>query len=254
MITKEIDAMDRNEREFFSIWSDVVELNSVKLFVNRNFADDLLFNRVFEVKGSNLGKRIDEASSYLERLNTKPTFFVPQSKHRLANALSKKGFKHINNFNVMKLTKLATSKRRARIQTVDERSLAWWVDTYMKSFEIPVEFKPEVLKRSRRSLEDGRCRLYIGSVGQKKVGTILTLSEDCVTGFYCIGTIPEFRGKGIASHLLQIGIEDSKARGDDLQSLQNLESDKVRSFYEKRGFETVFVKKVYQKGSGPEGI
>ena len=248
ILQKEIDTMERNERTFSSIWSDPVELDSATLCVNRNFPDDLLFNRVIEVHGFDLEKSIDRAASYFKTLNEKPTFFITENQHKLFKALSKKGFRHVDDFNVMKLAKAVTNEGgTAKIKVVDEKNLASWVEAYMKAFGIAAEFRQEVLKRSELSIKDKRCKLYVALVDEKMVGTGLTVSEDGVTGFYCIGTLPEFRGRGIASQLLQVGIEDSKKRGGHLQCLQNLESDKVRAFYEKRGFETVFVKKVYQR-------
>ena len=43
---KEIESLEKNEYGFISLWSKAIDLDSAKMFLNRNLPDDLLFNRV----------------------------------------------------------------------------------------------------------------------------------------------------------------------------------------------------------------
>lgn len=244
---KEIQELGSNERGFFSIWSDLIDIDSAKLFLNRNFPDDILFNRIIEISArkNKLDDVIDKAIAYFKKAGVRPSVFV--TERSIENYLVSKRFKHIDDFNVMKLKKFVPNERRvAEVFAIDANTLADWVKTYIASFDIAQRFKQEVLRRSKMSLNKG-CALYLAKVRGEPSGTTLSYHENGVTGIYCVGTLPKFRGRGIASKMLEVAIKDSEKRGDHMQCLQNLEGDKVREFYEKRGFETVFVKRVYQK-------
>lgn len=244
--SKEIEAMEGNEYGFFSLWSDVVELDSAKLFLNRNLRDDMLFNRA-SISETNADKDtiVEEALAHFQEAGIKPAFFISQHHKKIEQKLLEMSFKHSDDFNVMKLAKfIPYHTRSAEVSAIGEDGDESWTNTYMKSFGIASNFKGEISKRVQNSLGNGRCTLYIAKVDGEPAGTCLAYSEGKTTGFYCIGTIQKFRGIGIASQMLQTGIEGSKARS---YCLQNLEGDDVRIFYEKRGFKTAFVKKVYQK-------
>jgi len=245
---EEVNDLERNEQGFFSLWSKVIDLDSAKLFLNGNFPDDLLFNRV----SASYSKRdynglLDKALPQFQKAKINPTFFIAEHHRKLEQTLLKRSFKHVNNFNIMKLKKSVPSpNKKAVVSTVDAENIAIWILTYMKSFDLGSSFKTEVSKRAKKCLKSKNCILYIARIGGEPVGTSLTYVQANAGGFYCIGTIPKFRGIGVASQMLEMAIRDARKRSD-LQGLQNLESDNVKAFYEKRGFETVFVKKVYQR-------
>jgi len=244
---KEIERLEKNEHRFFSLWSKAIDLDSAKMFLNRNFLDDLLFNRVSaSYSKRNHSGLVDKALTYFQKAKISPTFFIAEHHTKLRQELLKNSFKTVNSFNTMKLKEFVPySGKKTEVSIVDAKSIAVWIATYMKSFDIGASFKTEVSNRAEKCLKSKNCVLYAARVGGEPAGTSLTYIEGGVTGFYCIGTIPKFRGIGIASQMLGVAI--SGARKSDLQCLQNLESDNVRAFYEKRGFETVFVKKVYQR-------
>jgi ribosomal protein S18 acetylase RimI-like enzyme len=246
--SQEINNMENNEQGFFSLWSKAIDLDSAKLFLNGNFPDDLLFNRVSaSYSKQDYNGLVDEALTYFQKAKIRPTFFIAEHHRKLEQDLLKKSFKHETSFNIMKLKKsVPFPDKIAEVSIADEENIAVWILTYMKSFDIGESFKIEVSKRAKKCLENKDCILYIARVGGEPVGTSLTYIEANTAGFYCIGTIPKFRGRGIASQMLEIAIRDARKQSD-LLCLQNLEIDNVKSFYEKRGFETVFVKKVYQR-------
>ena len=244
---KEIQELESNERGFFSIWSDLIDFDSAKFFLNRKFPDDILFNRIIEISArkNKLNDAIDKAIAYFNRAGVRPSVFV--TERSIEDYLVSKRFKHVDDFNMMKLKKFVPDERRAaEVSAIDASTLTEWVKAYMASFDIAARFKQEVLKRSKMSLKKG-CTLYLAKVRGEPAGTTLSYYENGITGIYCVGTLPKFRGRGIASKMLEVAIRDSEKRGDHVQCLQNLEGHKVREFYEKRGFETVFVKKVYRK-------
>lgn len=244
---KEIQELEGNERGFFSIWSDLIYIGSAKLFLNRKFPDDILFNRIIEISArkNELNNIIDKAIVYFKKAGVRPSVFV--TDRSIEDYLVTKRFKHIDDFNVMKLKKFVLGEHRAaEVSIIDANTLAEWVKTYMASFDIAPRFEQEVFRRSKTSLKKG-CTLYLAKIRGEPAGTLLSYYEDGVAGIYCVGTLPKFRGIGVASKMLEVAIKDSEKRGDHMQCLQNLEGDKVREFYELRGFETVFVKRVYRK-------
>ena len=246
--SKEINDLEMNEHGFFSLGSKAIDLDSAKLFLNGNFPDDIVFNRV----SASYSKRdyeglVDKALAHFQKAKINPAFFIAEHHRKLEQELLKKSFKHVNSFNIMRLKKFVPfPDKKAEVSIVDDKSIAVWIFAYMKSFDIGASFKSEVSKRAKRCLKNENCILYIARVGGEPAGTSLTYVEANTAGFYCIGTIPKLRGIGIASQMLEMAIRDANKQSD-LKCLQNLEGDNVRSFYEKRGFETVFVKRVYQR-------
>ena len=244
---KEIESLEKNEYGFISLWSKAIDLDSAKMFLNRNLPDDLLFNRV-SASYSRLDHSalVDKALTEFQKAKISPTFFIAEHHTKLVEELLKKSFRHVNTFNMMRLKEFVPySGKKTEVSIVDAKSIPIWISTYMKSFNIDASFKTEVRSRARKCLKGRNCILYLARFDGEPAGTSLVYVEGGVAGFYCIGTVPRFRGIGIASQMLEMAIKDAKGSG--LHCLQNIESDNVRSFYEKRGFETVFVKKVYQR-------
>ena len=64
-----------------------------------------------------------------------------------------------------------------------------------------------------------------------------------IAGAYCVGTVPEFRKKGVATALLARARQIATEEGRSL-ILQTLNSDGVLQFYLRRGFEVIYSKKV----------
>ena len=64
-----------------------------------------------------------------------------------------------------------------------------------------------------------------------------------IVGAYCVGTVPEFRKKGVATALLARARQIATEEGRSL-ILQTLNSDGVLQFYLRRGFEVIYSKKV----------
>src|SRR3990170_2615307 len=110
---KEIQELESNERGFFSIWSDFIDFDSAKFFLNRKFPDDILFNRIIEISArkNKLNDAIDKAIAYFNRAGVRPSVFVTERSNE--DYLVSKRFKHVDDFNVMKLKKFVPDERRA---------------------------------------------------------------------------------------------------------------------------------------------
>ena len=67
-----------------------------------------------------------------------------------------------------------------------------------------------------------------------------------VIGAYCVGTVPEYRGRGVATGLLEKAKEVADSEGNALV-LQTLASDGVLGFYVERGFEVMYAKRMLEK-------
>ncbi|MBM3898223.1 MAG: GNAT family N-acetyltransferase [Thaumarchaeota archaeon] len=245
---EEIDDLEKNEEGFFTLWSKVTYLDSALLFLNSKFPDDLLFNRVStNYLQHDYEGLADKALEHFRKKKIRPTFFIAEHQRKLKGELLKKSFRCINSFNIMRLKRFVPfPSKDAEVSIVDSESIAAWINTYMKSFDIDAKFRPEVSRRAIKCLKSNNCTLYIARIYGEPAGTSLTYIGEDVAGFYCIGTVPKFRGIGVASLILGLAIKDAEKQSH-LQCLQNLESDDVRRFYEERGFETVFAKKVYQQ-------
>jgi GNAT superfamily N-acetyltransferase len=76
------------------------------------------------------------------------------------------------------------------------------------------------------------------------VGVAALYRSEKALGLYCLGTMPEYRGRGIGRQLVQFAAERARMLGVDL-TLQTFRGDGLVGFYENMGFSIRYVKKVY---------
>jgi GNAT superfamily N-acetyltransferase len=65
-------------------------------------------------------------------------------------------------------------------------------------------------------------------------------------GVYCVGTLPQKRGRGIARSMLQRSEVIAQSEGCKIMTLQTIESDNVTPMYLKLGYAMEFERNVLQ--------
>lgn len=99
--------------------------------------------------------------------------------------------------------------------------------------------KPSELPALQWFIGDSQCRFYAYRLDDRIVGTALTYAEDGNCGIHEVGTLPEYRGRGICGRLVARIISDARAAGDRFVSLQASEAG--AKVYARAGMEKVSV-------------
>jgi len=113
---------------------------------------------------------------------------------------------------------------------------------------MPIEWKEGfdrlMLERKRKG---GKC--YLAYVEGKPVGICFFLSSMKTGGIFGVGTLKEYRKRGIGTTLTLHAVMDSINEGNDLHTLQAEKGGYAEQLYRKTGFEidhtiSYFVKKL----------
>ena len=122
-----------------------------------------------------------------------------------------------------------------------------WTRTYLEAFYGDMKLDTEVNGMMQKVVKDKKTSLFLAKIGDAPAGcAAMYRSAGGIAGAYCIGTVPRFRGKGVAAtvvnHMQKVA-EGEKRR----LILQTLSSDRVEGFYYKQGFKPAYVKSVFER-------
>lgn len=133
------------------------------------------------------------------------------------------------------------------VKEISESEIDIFNKLLLRIFEMPIEWKEGFsrlwLERIRKR---GQC--YLACVHGKPVGTCFLLSSIKTGGVFGVGTLKEYRRRGIGTTLTLHAVMDSINEGNDLHTLQAEKGGYVERLYKKIGFEidhiiSYFVKK-----------
>jgi GNAT superfamily N-acetyltransferase len=135
------------------------------------------------------------------------------------------------------------------ISAYESGNIELWNEIFVRSFSIPLSWNGELLRREKQILENDLATFVIAdskaTAQSQAVGCLLAYQspEDCL-GIYCVGTVPEFRGRGVARTMLSFCDDMAKDLGCKMLTLQTLTSDGVSPMYKKLGYATDFTRDI----------
>jgi ribosomal protein S18 acetylase RimI-like enzyme len=103
-------------------------------------------------------------------------------------------------------------------------------------FEMPVEWK-KVIEEVILEFKRKGAKHYLGYVEGKPVGTISLASLMKTGNIFNVGTLREYRNRGIGTTLTLHAVMDSINIGNDLHTLQTEKGGNAERLYGKMGFE-----------------
>jgi N-acetylglutamate synthase-like GNAT family acetyltransferase len=122
-----------------------------------------------------------------------------------------------------------------------------WTRTYLQAFYGDQKLSDEVLRIMRKVVRDGKASVIIARIGKDVVGcAALYRTKGNIAGAYCIGTAPQFRGRGVATTMVKYMRELAESEGRRL-ILQTIASDGVEGLYLKQGFKRAYVKSLFKR-------
>jgi GNAT superfamily N-acetyltransferase len=239
-----------NELGWWSNWARLSWLskNCYRLG-SREFREPLFNHAGFldpKAKPDELVKLVEREYSEEE---TDPAFFLqrlPEHAHTRKLLLSR-GYTLTDTFLVLRLAG-AIPKRVSGVtcRVIGAEKLDEWCETYLRAFYGELSLLKSVVASVKKALGEGRTRLVLAFVRRKPAGTLAVYRWRRLAGVYCVGTIPEFRERGVATAMLRLAKEVTESEGTAL-TLQTFLSDSLEKFYYKRGFELAYSKDVLVK-------
>jgi GNAT superfamily N-acetyltransferase len=243
-----IENLDGNESSFCYLWSRAHQkIDCVEIFTNDKLGDDYFFNRlnirypcnnVDEILNSIKSKPTTDINTYYIHLicNTKNSINLNLPKFGTMKIL---GFDFDNNY-VLKVTK------KIEIEQVYNHNLEEWIDIFCKSFD-SLGIKDEVTSIISKHYRKLTLLVARYNLDQRTypVGCCLLFEKNNNIGLYCLGTVLDFRNKGVARQLIGSAIKIAKDNDYNTLVMQTLTEEKYDEFYKKLGFRTIYKKKLF---------
>ena len=243
----------QNERGFDQLFCDLAATEHLCLFHNRNFAEDPIFNHfaVQEQYYDQLGsdaffdkKIIQEAREASFSLKLSTSIFVESflpKKSTFEKIAVDLGYRLTDKMEV--LSKETTKVERAiKFGVSSTKNVSEWNSVFIQSYGIPASWEEELLRRENKMLLDPNVTFVIArDHDSRALGCTLAFVEpkSCL-GIYCVGTLKEYRGQGVALDMLAFCEKLALNNNCSMLTLQTLSADNVSPLYKKVGYKTDF--------------
>lgn len=231
-----IPLIEENDIEFTKIWSEEKKQDDGILFVNKNFPNDVFFNKLTNITSLS-NKLLTSSLSYFKKNNTKPFIYVDNPKIELY--LEQKKFQLYDTQHVLVKTP-DTRYEHDQVYCIKKEDSMLWADVFCKSYDC-MEWINEVNYIVRNSVSD--VEYLVDS--KNNVSCVALFRTDSILGLYCLGTIPEQRKKGHARLLINYALNQILEKKLDFLMLETYASDNLLKFYSNLGFQDMYEKKIY---------
>jgi len=240
--------LELNELKWWSGWAKVKRLGRDAYVLTSSRFQEPFFNRASFLECSVVSDYIVRAEKLLRRPGLPPTVTVNQDCITARKKLAAVGYHTSEKMIVMvsaKHPKISASPNvevlQTSLKTADE-----WARAYLLSFYGNEALLSSVTRITRHLVRNRSATLLEARLDGTVAGVIATFRTPGLAGIYCVGTVPQFRRKGVAGSLLRQASETAGAEGR-LMTLQTLRSDHVEDFYKKRSFVELYQKCFMEK-------
>jgi N-acetylglutamate synthase-like GNAT family acetyltransferase len=258
-----------NELSWWSNWTQVEWLDENAYVMGSTEFEEYFFNRGGFIKvRADAERSLERMEVEFERRGRVPHVFVQSNRtHRaLLGAFAEKGYRIADQMSVMEMGAIPSFEGvnpdlvlelvgggggKGSDGDDDEGRLKEWAATYLRAFygetRLLGNVNAVVERISKKKTKKGEEVSFLLASSKKKPVGVLALSRSAkVCGAYCVGTDPEYRGKHIATTMLEFSHRLAEGEGRRL-ILQTILSDSVEALYLKLGFDRVYMKDLFVK-------
>lgn len=232
-----ISKIEEIDLGFTSIWSKTISLECGTLFVNENLPNDLFFDKLTNISCLS-EKMIDEARLLFKKYNTHSYVYVLDNSE-LEKMLVRKGFSLYDTQHVLKKSP-NSNLEHLPVHHIAKKDSLLWTEIFCKSYDC-TEWTDEVNSIVRNSVS--QIEYLVDS--DYNASCVALYEKNSILGLYCLGTIPEYRKKGLGKSLINYALNQVKRRSLDFLMLETYGRDDLTEFYSNLGFEKIYEKKIY---------
>ncbi len=236
--------------------SDIINLNNCK-FIYSNTIEDSFWNFITGINANTkeeFEKLWQKNRKYMLEKNRIPTLYITPSSNLINNYkkvlpdymkveshevwMALDDFSNIEDINDSKLN----------IKIDSNPSLEVFADIFMKSYssiseedpygEMPEYYRKTIIK-SKNNLTDYKRVFYVAYYNKIPIATALTIEKDKIALIGFVGTIPEYRKKGICKQLMKRVLIDLKNKDIKIAYLQTEEGYIPEKLYNNIGFKKI---------------
>lgn len=207
-----------------------------------------IFNRaMFTRPPINPHEMLGKISKAFIARSTTPSFFVQTSCGfaRLRGALAEAGLRRLGRYFVLQEQEsMSRADNGIEVHEASKSELKAWSRAYLKAFYGDEALLSEVHRSLLKANSVRGNRIILAERKGEVAGTMALHTIRGCTGLYCLGTVPEMRGSGVASRLLAEA-HDITSKLETKLVLQVFESDGVEEFYLQRGYARAFAEEIF---------
>lgn len=261
-ITK--DLIEKNDSEFSSLWARRLRLlQCAELFVNRAFPGDYFFNKT-KILSPCLRAPLLISKARRIFFSNKLDCFIHSyddlAYQDINTSLEDAGFNRIDSMLVFSADQdtLVASEDKTdydqnlpQLIAIGQDSISMWVDVFCKAFNAE-DWKQQIHSLTMANLRFFRLFVLMtrSDAASVPAACALLFCYKKVMGLYCLGTLPKFRRKGLASLILKSSISIARAKRMKLFFVQAFLNDGFADMYKKVGLNLEYRKGVYASFRG----
>lgn len=251
--------MEANEIGFCSLWTQDIRIHGcADLFLNEKLTGDYFFNRLNPFVCEDIRDIVENAVRICLRKGIDCYVHVHDGNTDVQNSLLEVGFQWIDTMYVLKRDSdkvehddtIENEKRdesKIHVVRADLRSTSNWVDAFCRSFGV-LEWKSEVKEKVDLHFKKLILLLSyfrVNDTYDELAGCAALFANHGIMGLYCLGTISNFRGRGLAKKMIGISLQMAQQEQLDFLFLQTFKTEGLFLLYKKLGFRFVYKKRVY---------
>lgn len=251
--------MEANETRFCSLWTQHIRIRDcADLFVNEKLTGDYFFNRLNPFVCVDTRDVIENAAQICLKKGMDCYVHVHDENTDVQNSLLEAGFQLTDTMHVLRADWDKVERDEiygndksddSKIQVIraDLRSTSSWVDAFCRSFDV-LEWKSEVKDKIDLHFKNLILLLSYFRVNDtyaELAGCAALFANHGIMGLYCLGTISNFRGRGLAVKMIRVSLQIAQQEQLDFLFLQTFTNEGLFHLYKKLGFRIVYKKRVY---------
>ncbi len=239
---------------FRARWCDSHDLGGATAFSHDDVKVPMLHRVVqIDVPETGVDTLIDSALDYFRERDFECAFTLSplDRPSDLAERLERRGFSLAMQAVAMRCDRAAQPvvPESVRIEEPVPGRYGIWADTMCRSFDFPAD----VGVLGRRVLDIPAVRLYLATVDGKPAGTALLYTEYGVGCVDFVGTLPEYRRRGVASGLTARAVADSREMGNRWTGLEVAAGSVAERVYGRVGFRPIHNRPRYVRSTSRAG-
>ena len=216
---------------------------------------DVFWNHALILQNiDNLKEKITDAEKFYQEKGKSSAFYLPvvEPVKDVLSELKQKGFEEVFTDFWMFYTGEEMPKGNENVgleEVTSNDEMEKFVDLFYKSHAADLddpyaglskEYGEQLKDKFGKSSDSFRVQHFIVKQGDESVGHITFVENGEMAAIYNLGTIPDNRGKGIATAALSKTVEKLESKDLDQIFLQTEKESKNEDFFSSRGFETKF--------------
>lgn len=220
--------MEDNEWSFCSLWTERSKTGCAEALTNVKFEGDYFFNRASVYNCPDPSVAVRQIAKVLWQKG------MDCYIHDRADRLAGDGLAMIDTMHVLRAGS-RSSPGKTKIVRIGRQLLPAWIDVFCRAFAV-TDWRPEIERIMITNF--AKLELLLSYKADLPVGCAALFNKNGFTGLYCLGTISQQRGRGLANDMLNSAVSKR-------MFLQTLVSEELLPLYKKSGFVVAYTKKIY---------